>query len=296
VLRKGQLVATVPAEGTTRAQLAELMVGREVLFTSRRTPQAAGDVIFAVDGLNYTDGHGRPRLKAINLQVRAGELVGVAGVEGNGQFELVNAITGLLKPTTGTIRVAGEDVTDASILERRRHIAYVPQDRGRMGGSLPASVVENAIMTHHRLNAQLVRWGGALLDGGAARRFTDRLAETFAVSMPSRSSPLRSLSGGNQQKVVLGRELLLDSPFILLDQPTRGLDVGSIEYVHDQVLAMRAAGRGLLMISASLEEIFMLADRIVVLHRGEIVANLPVEEANIEMVGRYMLEGKVEAI
>jgi simple sugar transport system ATP-binding protein len=296
VLRKGQLVATVPAEGTTRAQLAELMVGREVLFTSRRTPQAAGDVIFAVDGLNYTDGHGRPRLKAINLQVRAGELVGVAGVEGNGQFELVNAITGLLKPTTGTIRVAGEDVTDAPILQRRRHIAYVPQDRGRMGGSLPASVVENAIMTHHRLNAQLVRWGGALLDGGAARRFTDRLAETFAVSMPSRSSPLRSLSGGNQQKVVLGRELLLDSPFILLDQPTRGLDVGSIEYVHDQVLAMRAAGRGLLMISASLEEIFMLADRIVVLHRGEIVANLPVEEANIEMVGRYMLEGKVEAI
>ena len=142
-----------------------------------------------------------------------------------------------------------------------------------MGGSLPASVVENAIMTHHRLNAELVRWRGLLLDNAAARRFTDRLAETFAVSMPSRSSPLRSLAGGNQQKVILGRELLLDSPFILLDQPTRGLDVGSIEYVHDQVLAMRAAGRGLLLISANLEEIFMLADRIVVLHRGVKVAD-----------------------
>ena len=161
-----------------------------------------------------------------------------------------------------------------------------------MGGSLPASVVENAIMTHHRLNAQLVRWCGLLLDSGAARRFTDRLAEAFAVSMPSRSSPLRSLSGGNQQKVILGRELLLDSPFILLDQPTRGLDVGSIEYVHDQMLAMRGAGRALLMISANLEEIFMLADRIVVLHRGEIVADVPVEQASIEQIGRYMLEGR----
>ncbi|MFO7634301.1 MAG: ABC transporter ATP-binding protein [Caldilinea sp.] len=292
VLRKGRVVATVPAAGTTRGELAELMVGRAVLFTSRRTPQPPGDVIFKIDGLCHEDGRGRVRLKDINLQVRAGELVGVAGVEGNGQFELVNAVMGLLRPTAGAIRVDGEDVTAAPILERRRRIAFVPQDRGRMGGSLPASVVENAIMTHHRLNAQLLRWRGLLLDNGAARRFTDRLAESFNVSMPARSSPLRSLSGGNQQKVILGRELLLDSPFILLDQPTRGLDVGSIEYVHDQMLAMRGAGRGLLMISANLEEIFMLADRIVVLHRGEIVADIPVEEATIETVGRYMLEGK----
>jgi len=113
--------------------------------------------------------------------------------------------------------------------------------------------------------------------------------------MPSRSSPLRALSGGNQQKVILGRELLLDSPFILLDQPTRGLDVGSIEYVHDQMLAMRGAGRALLMISANLEEIFLLADRIVVLHRGEIVADLPVEQTSVEEIGQYMLAGKLEA-
>ena len=226
------------------------------------------------------------------MQVCAGELVGVAGVEGNGQLELVNAITGLLQPTMGTICVAGEDVTSASVLERRHYIAYVPQDRGRMGGSLSASVIENSIMTHHRLNAQLVRWHGLLLDNSAARRFTDRLAEVFAVRMPSRSLPLRSLSGGNQQKVILGRELLLDSPFVLLDQPTRGLDVGSIEYVHDQMLAMRSAGRALLMISANLEEIFMLADRIVVLHRGEIVADVAVERTSIEEIGRYMLMGK----
>ena len=296
VLRKGRVVATVPAAQTTRGALAELMVGREVLFTSRRTPQAPGDVIFACSGLRYEDGRGRVRLKDIHLQVRAGELVGVAGVEGNGQFELVNAIVGLLQPTAGAIHVAGQEITAASILDRRRVIAFVSQDRGRMGGSLAASVVENAIMTHHRLNPALARWRGLLLDQGAARRFTDRLAEAFAVVMPARSAPLRSLSGGNQQKVVLGRELLLDCPFILLDQPTRGLDVGSIEYVHDQILAMRressGGNRALLMISANLEEIFLLADRIVVLHRGEIVADLPVEETSVEEVGRYMLTGK----
>lgn len=295
VLRKGRVIATVAAAKSTRSKLAELMIGRAVLFTSRRTPQPPGDVVFAIDHLHYEDSHGRVRLKDITLHVRAGELVGVAGVEGNGQFELVNAIMGLLKPTAGAVRVAGQDVTAAPILARRRLIAFVPQDRGRMGGSLTASVVENAIMTHHRLNPQLTRGRKLLLDVAAAQRFTDRLAESFNVVMPGRGAPLRALSGGNQQKVILGRELLLDSPFILLDQPTRGLDVGSIEYVHDQILAMRSAGRGLLMISANLEEIFLLADRIVVLHRGEIVADLPVEQATVEGVGRSMLEGKAAA-
>jgi simple sugar transport system ATP-binding protein len=156
-------------------------------------------------------------------------------------------------------------------------------------------VVENAVMTHHRLNASLTRWRGLLLNNRATRRFADQLAEAFAVVMPSSNAPLRSLSGGNQQKVILGRELLLDSPFVLLDQPTRGLDVGSMEYVHDQILAMRRAGRALLMISANLEEIFLLADRIVVLYRGEIVADLPVAETDLEEVGRFMLTGKAAA-
>ncbi|BAL99594.1 ABC transporter ATP-binding protein [Caldilinea aerophila] len=292
VLRKGRVVATLPTAQTTRRELAALMVGREVLFSSRRTPQPPGDVVFAVEELCYEDEHGRIRLQDIHLHVRAGELVGVAGVEGNGQLELVHVITGLLQPTAGRIRVAGVDLTQASILERRRYIAYVPQDRGRMGSSLAASVVENAIMTHHRLNPRLTHWRGVLLDWRRAHHFTQHLAQRFNVSMPGHSAPLRALSGGNQQKVILGRELLLECPFILLDQPTRGLDVGSIEYVHDQMLAMRRAGRSLLMISANLEEIFLLADRIVVLHRGEIVVDLPAEQATVEQVGRYMLEGK----
>ncbi|MCX6041257.1 MAG: ATP-binding cassette domain-containing protein [Caldilinea sp.] len=227
----------------------------------------------------------------ISLQVHAGELVGVAGVEGNGQLELVHAIVGLLRPNAGRIVVAGTELTAAPILARRRVLAFVAQDRGRMGGSLSASVVENAIMTHHRLNRRLLRWRGWLLDVRAARRFTAELVARFAVSTPALTAPLQTLSGGNQQKVILGRELLLDCPVILLDQPTRGLDVGSIEYVHDQILAMRAAGRALLMVSASLEELFLLADRIVVLHRGSLVADVPVEQTTVEQVGRWMLEG-----
>ncbi|MCB9138106.1 MAG: ABC transporter ATP-binding protein [Caldilineaceae bacterium] len=294
VLRKGKLVDTVSTTGLSRDALAEMMVGRAVLFTSRRTPQPPGDVALNVTGLTWRDERNRPRLQDVGFQVRAGELVGVAGVEGNGQFELVNLLMGLLEPDAGAIRVNGREITHASILERRKLIAFVSQDRGRMGGSLDASITENAIMTHHRLNPALSKWGGVVLDQAAARRFTTKLAEDFSVVMSGQSAPLRSLSGGNQQKVILGRELLLDDPLVLLDQPTRGLDVGSMEYVHDQILAARKAGRALLMLSANLEELFLLADRILVLHRGRVVADLPVEEATMERVGRYMLTGDGE--
>ncbi len=295
VLRKGKMVATVEAAKTSRAELARMMVGREVLFESRRTPQPPGDVVFQVEDLTVQEADGSVRLKDVSLQVRAGEIVGVAGVEGNGQFELVNAIMGLTKPAAGRILVQGQDLTRAEILERRRLISFVPQDRGKMGASLTAPVLEDAIMTHHALNPRFARWKGLLLDYAYARRFTDDLAMGFSVVMPSKYAPFRSLSGGNQQKVVLGRELLLDSPFLLLDQPTRGLDVGSIEYVHDQILRMRREGRAVLMISADLEEIFLLSDRIAVLYRGELVADLPAEQASLEQVGALMLQGREAA-
>lgn len=295
VLRKGKKVDTVEAAGTTRQALARMMVGRDVLFLSRRTPQEAGEVVFEAEGLSHQNDHGRQQLNQVNLRVRAGEIVAVAGVEGNGQLELVNAIMGLDRPHAGQIRVAGQEITRAEILERRRLISFVPQDRGKMGASLAASVMEDAIMTHHRLNPSFNLWNGLLLHTAYARVFTDQLAEQFTVVMSSKHAPFRSLSGGNQQKVILGRELLLDSPFILLDQPTRGLDVGSIEYVHEQILTMRALGKSILMISADLEEIFLLADRIVVLYRGELVADLAVEQTNVEEIGRYMLTGKAQA-
>ncbi len=289
VMRKGKVVATVAADNTNRAELARMMVGRDVLFTSRRAPQPPGEAVLRIDHLTLREDHGRTRLDNLTFNVRAGEIVAVAGVEGNGQFELVNAIMGLQQPSGGSIQVAGEDLTRASILERRKRIAFVPQDRGKMGASLSAPVWEDAIMTHHRLDARFSVWKGVLLNYPFARRFTSELIERFAVVLPSLGAPFRTLSGGNQQKVIVGREILLDSPFVLLDQPTRGLDVGSIEYIHDQILRIRGEGRAVLMISADLEEIFLLADRILVLHRGRLAADLPVEQTNPQQVGALML-------
>jgi simple sugar transport system ATP-binding protein len=292
VMRKGKKIATVEAKETNKEDLARMMVGRDVLFLSKREPKQPGETVFSIEDLKYIDGNKHTRLEDIRLQVHAGEIVGVAGVEGNGQFELVNAIMGLIQPTAGKISVKGRNLSEADILERRRYISFVSQDRGKMGAAVKASINENIMMTHHRLNPKFTRWHGALLDYRYARSFTHEIEEKFSVSMGSMDNPFKSLSGGNQQKVILGRELLLDTPFLLLDQPTRGLDVGSIEYVHELILKMRTEDRAVLLISADLEELFRISDRIIVLHRGHIVADLPVEQTNVDQVGYLMLEGK----
>ncbi len=294
VMRRGKRIDTVAAAETDKEALARMMIGRDVIFTSRRTPQAPGEVVLQIEGLNLTNSAGHKLLEDINLQVRAGEIVGVAGVEGNGQFELVNSIIGLLEPDSGTIVVNGRDITRASILERRQLVSFVPQDRSKMGAAVNASILENAAMTHHRLNPAFTSWNGILLNYPRISAFADELEKRFSVSMASKTSPFKSLSGGNQQKVIVGREFMLTCPFVLLDQPTRGLDVGSTEYVHEQVLRMRAEGRAVLLISADLEELFLLADRILVMYRGRLVADLPVEQTSMEAVGLLMLQGALE--
>jgi len=291
ILRKGQFVATVNAPETTEPALARMMIGREISFASQRTAHTVGKPIFTVAGLSHVDKAGRQLLSDVNLQVCAGEVVGVAGVEGNGQFELVYTIIGLLEPTTGEIKVDGQAITHLPILERRKVVSFVPQNRRTMGAAVTASITENMLMTHHRLNPRFTRWGGRLLDMREAHAFTDEVEAAFAVVMRDNNQPFGSLSGGNQQKIILGRELALDNPFVLLDQPTRGLDVGSSEYVHQVILDLSRQGRAVLLVSADLEELFVLTDRIVVLHRGRIVADLPTEATTIEEVGRFMLEG-----
>jgi simple sugar transport system ATP-binding protein len=291
VLRKGKKIGTMDAGAASKAGLAQMMVGREVIFEALLKEQRAGDGLFKVEHLNYTDSNKRQRLIDINLQVHAGEIVGVAGVEGNGQLELVNVIMGLIEPTSGTIEVQGADITKSSILERRRRIAFVSQDRTNMGSSVNARITENVIMTHHRLNPRFTRWNGRILDLRQADMFTNEVRDRFDVQMTSPENPFKSLSGGNQQKVILGRELMLEAPFILLDQPTRGLDVGSIEYVHRRILDMRAQMRAILLISADLEELFRITDRLVVMHRGKVVAELETRKTNITEVGYLMLEG-----
>ncbi|MFW5713754.1 MAG: ATP-binding cassette domain-containing protein, partial [Brevefilum sp.] len=238
------------------------------------------------------DLEGKQRLSNIHLEVRESEIVGVAGVEGNGQLALVNTIMGRMKAQSGEITCDGEPIQDATILERRKKLAFVSQDRSRLSASLNASIMDNAIMSHHRLNPSLTECDGRLLNPQSVRLFTQKIEKSFSVDMGGPEDLFLSLSGGNQQKLILGRELTLDTPFLLLDQPTRGLDVGSIEYVHRQILAMRDEGHGILLLSSNLDELFRLSDRILVLHRGMIVGQRRVEETTIEEIGLLMLKGE----
>jgi len=292
VLRKGKKVGTINTSEATKTSLAQMMVGREVFFESIKQPKEPGGTVFEVKDLNYRDANKHPRLTDVSFSVRAGEIVGVAGVEGNGQLELVNVIMGLLHSASGKVQVHDQDLVKASILDRRKKISFVSQDRANMGACITASIKENVIMTHHRLNRRFTSWNGGVINYKEAGVFTQEVREKLAVQMDASDAPFRSLSGGNQQKVILGRELFLNAPFLLLDQPTRGLDVGSIEFVHQQILAMRDEDHAILLLSADLGELFRLTDRILVLHRGRIVADLKTEDTSITEVGYLMLEGK----
>jgi simple sugar transport system ATP-binding protein len=289
-LRKGKKVATIPASQTSESLLAEMMVGREVVFESIKETVRPGKLIFRLQNIRLQSPNKKKLLDDVNIEVKAGEIVGIAGVEGNGQLELVEVITGLATPDQGQLLINGVNLTKASILERRKYMAFVPQDRALMGSCLNASIKENLIMTHYKLNPEFTRHGHILNDKKSTE-FAYEIREKFDIQLHSIEDEMKSLSGGNQQKVILGRELLLSAPFILLDQPTRGLDVGSIEYVHQQIIRMSKENRAILLLSSDLEELFRITDRILVLHRGQIVANLITNETNINEVGYLMLEG-----
>ncbi len=283
VMRKGRLAGEVARGEATQESLARMMVGRNVVFTTERTPVDKGEVVLSVVGVSAEG------LDDASLSVSAGEVVGVAGVTGNGQGPFVECIVGLRPTTAGEIGIGGQDVAGVDILDRRRLLSYVPEDRRRAGAAVTSSIAENAIMTHHRLDPTLST--GRLLDRGRMRELTETIRSGFSVVMSSPDAEFGSMSGGNQQKVILGRELSLDTDLVLLDQPTRGMDVGSIEYVHGLVDRLRSEGRAVLMVSADLEELFRVSDRIVVFHRGGIVADLVTTETDITEVGLAMLGG-----
>ncbi len=292
VLRDGRLVSTVPAASTSVPELARLMVERDVVFTSQRTPLARGAAVLEVRALCSQVHGSSTKLGPVDLTVHAGEIVGLAGVEGNGQHDLVRAIAGVIPCTADCLLVNGFDLQPLSILDRRRHLAHVPAERKTEGGSLAASLVENAAMTHHRLSDGFSRARGWLFDRSQARLLAKEIRERFGVVSPSVDVTLSSLSGGNQQKVVLGRELSVSRALIILDQPTRGVDVGSIEEIHRRILDVRAEGRAVLVVSADLDELRRICDRIVVLYRGHIALDVPVEEASLARLGAALLEGR----
>jgi simple sugar transport system ATP-binding protein len=309
VMRRGRHVATWENRGLGKADLARAMVGRDVVFSVEKPPAQRGDVVFEARDLSYVDAGGRRRLDGVSFTVRRGEIVGIAGVEGNGQFELVQLVTGLAPVQSGQVKICGRDVTRAPVIERRKLMCYVPQDRKASGSAQKMSLTDNSIMTHHRLNRRIESGWRALLNPAKCRRFAQNLVESFGVLAPNVDTPISSLSGGNQQKVVVGREFLFDADFVLLDQPTRGVDVGSVEFIQREIIRKRGsiegatgdvgadatvtatatAAAGCLLISADLDELFNLADRILVMHRGRIVADLAPPDTTREEVGEYML-------
>ena len=288
VLRRGKKIDTVSTEGATEASLAKLMVGRDVLFRIEKDATQAADPILEVDGLEVEDDRGLPAVRGLSLQVRAGEIVGIAGVDGNGQSELVEAITGLRVPRAGHVRVGGTDITGAGVRGAlAAGVGHIAEDRHRRGLILDFSLAENLALREYR-RAPLSRFG--LLSPKRMHGQAQPLLDRYDVRGGRPETPAGSLSGGNQQKCVIARELAENPQVTVAAQPTRGLDVGAIEFVHRQLLEQRDAGRGVLLVSLELEEIRSLADRVLVIYEGRIVAELP-PDATDEELGVAMLGG-----
>jgi ABC-type uncharacterized transport system ATPase subunit len=287
VLRRGRKIETVPREGATEESLARAMVGREVLLRVDKAPAQPGDVVLAVDDLHVFDDRGIEKVRGMSFGVRAGEIVGIAGVDGNGQTELIEALTGLRKIESGTVRVSGEELDHASAREMLdAGVGHIPEDRQRRGLVLDFSIAEN-IALHDYSSPPDSKWGWLFPD-----RLVDRARGLIAEFDVRGGGPLTragGLSGGNQQKVVVAREIGRDPKVLIAAQPTRGLDVGAIEYLHSRIVAERDEGRAILLVSLELDEIMSLSDRILVVYEGQIVGehapDVSEQEIGLEMLG-----------
>lgn len=289
VMRAGTLIWTRKNAGLSKTGLAGAMVGREVMLTIHKKPSRPGAVVLQLQDLTVENMEiqGKTDLDRVSLWVSQGEIVGVAGVEGNGQFQLVNAVIGLI-PSKGSVILNGRDISGMDVHGRRRLIAYVPQDRKISGSSLEESIETNGMMTHHYVGGRLAgKWG--FLNKKKCRRFAKQIISQYQVSCKGPRMAMGALSGGNQQKVIVGREFELCASLLVVDQPVRGLDVGSIEYIHKKIVEKRDQGEAVLLISADLDELFQLSDRIAVMHGGRLVAMKEVDETTREEVGEYML-------
>jgi simple sugar transport system ATP-binding protein len=293
VIRRGRVVGQrVPSE-TNEEDLAELMVGREVQLVVDRGESHPGEPVLRVEDLRAKDDRGHEAVRGVSFDVRAGEIVGIAGVAGNGQDELVEALTGLRKPSAGKVTLAGRDVTGASPRQLQRSgVSFVPGDRQRFGLVLSFSVEDNLVLTQYD-EPPYAR--GILRNDGACEEWAERAIEQYDIRTPSPLVSAGTLSGGNQQKAVVAREFSRDLTALVLDQPTRGLDVGSIEFIHRQVIAKRDEGVAVLLVSAELDEVMEISDRIGVMYRGELVAMMDGPSADRETVGLLMATGRREA-
>jgi ABC-type uncharacterized transport system ATPase subunit len=294
VMRDGKVVGRVQTKDTNAAELARLMVGREVLLRVDKPEAKTGDTKLKVSELSIKAIDGTPRVDKVSFEVRAGEIVGIAGVEGNGQTELIEALAGLVAPArlSGTISFEGKDITDEDARARRElGIAHIPEDRHRRGLLLEFSVAENSILGVHYRPPVTAYAGNILLDDAAIRRRANEIIAGFDVRPANADLPARALSGGNQQKLIIGREFDLRPKLLLVSQPTRGVDIGAIEFIHRKLVALRDAGCAVLLVSAELEEVTSLSDRLLILHNGHIVGEVDPKVATTEEIGLLMTGG-----
>ncbi|MGN0793982.1 MAG: ABC transporter ATP-binding protein [Aristaeellaceae bacterium] len=288
VLRKGKYIGTVNTADTNQAELSRMMVGRDVQLVVDKQPAVPGDAVLTVENLTVkSKTYNREAVRDVSFTAHAGEIVCIAGIDGNGQSELVYAITGLEKAAKGKITLRGEDITAASIRKRSKAgMSHIPEDRHKHGLILDNTLEQNLVLQRY-YEPRFQKAGFIRFD--AVRAYAETLIEQYDVR--SGQGPVtvtRSMSGGNQQKAIIAREIDRDLPLIVAVQPTRGLDVGAIEYIHHQLVSARDAGKAVLLVSLELDEVMNLSDRILVMYEGEIVGELDPKDTTVEELGLYM--------
>jgi len=287
VLRKGEVIGTVKTSEATPQLLARMMVGRDVVLRIQKPPKEPGEPILRVENLWVKGDRGEDAVKDLAFEVRAGEIFGIAGVEGNGQTELIEAITGLRRPEKGRIILNDRDITGRPPKELYdAGMAHIPEDRTRMGLILDMTVTENAILGL-QWRKEFQRWVGTV-DWGKAKRHTEMLINEFEIVAPGVDAPVKSLSGGNQQKLIVAREVSKKPVLIVASQPTRGVDVASTEYIRNYLVKLRNEGKAVLLVSADLDEILQLSDRMGIMYEGEFMGIVKPEEVTTEEIGMMM--------
>ncbi len=292
VMRRGKMIGTHQVADVSIRDMANMMVGREVILQVEKQPAKPAETVLEVDNLLVAGTGGIPAVFGVSLNVRAGEILGLAGVSGNGQTELIEAIAGLRPVDGGHVHLLGKDITHQKVRERRESgMAHIPEDRMVMGLNLTTNLDENVVVTRYQ-NPPYSKRG--VIQRAPLRKLAQQIIDSFQVKSAHVGEGIRTLSGGNLQKVVLGRELDGNPKFIIANQPTRGLDVGSIEFVHKTLVQQRDAGAAVLLVSVELEEIFSLSDRIAVMFEGRIMGILDSKDANEQDVGILMAGGTLE--
>ena len=291
VLRKGKYIGTVNVADTNKQELSTMMVGRPVQLEVDKDAAKPTDVILDVQNLTVPSKlHSNDAVHNVSFRVRAGEIVCIAGIDGNGQTELVYGLTGLEKSSGGTVTLCGEDISNASVHKRLSNMSHIPEDRHKHGLVLDFTLEQNLVLQRFR-EKRFENFG--FINTKAVREYANELIEQYDVrSGQGAVTTARSMSGGNQQKAIIAREVDREMPLIIAVQPTRGLDVGAIEYIHSQLVAQRDTGKAVLLVSLELDEVMSLSDRILVMYEGEIVGELDPKQTNVQELGLYMAGAK----